>query len=684
MKKKRSIPLVQNPKNELLHHLMVSTVCLLGAGISVFLFWQNLNLTMTKQNETPIAYIQFKERIAQRRFGDRTAWDTLKNNSPIYNNDIIHTGDLSEATVVFPSGDQFELGENSIIQITMNTQGTYLKLNGGNINVQTTEDRQAPLTLIAAGHEVTLDSGSLISAGTEGTADLLVHVVEGTANITTLNGTWQNAEAGTAVTVTDKGVLRNLGVAVLQPKPSVRMVNHQGGLVPVSFAWKPVDLKEDESIRLEIARDSKFTQISERFDSTDVSDITVDLQSGTWYWRIHPVSQTREAAESQVSGKIMILDPPRLIPISPAAGKTFTYRVNGPVITFSWDSSSQEALSYQVLVADNPRMERPVYANTVAENSLMYSGLEAGTWYWQVKPVFTGGLTETAGYATSPISFSIVKSGSLSPPELLVPLPGGLFEVEPSETEWFFSWKAAAEADTYTVQIGTSPDMRNPLIVRQVTNNYFVYHTQENLLSQGDYFWRIGYTDLEGINAPVSEVRSFKVRFPQELPDYAAQAAQAFTEIEQAKTWALQQEWTAALEAHRRAGTYIGFSPAQTQTLLESIMAFQNGRGLETAALENFQAQLAEKDAEIDRLLREQQAEYETAQNQRAFLENQISQLAAENQRLTRIAQARPDEDKQTQVQQTYTEYQKSPPRFSYMKTFSRNRGVSSPSPAPA
>ncbi|MHB9292834.1 hypothetical protein Holit_01945 [Hollandina sp. SP2] len=671
MKKKRSIPLVQNPQNELLHHVMVSTVCLLGAGISVFLFWQNLNHTMTKQNEAPIGFILFKERIAQRRFGDRTAWDTLKNNSPIYNNDIIHTGDLSEATVFFPTGDQFELGENSIVQITVNTQGTYLKLNGGNINVQTTEQHRDPLTLIAAGHEVILDSGSLISAGTEGTENLLVHVVEGTANITTLNGTRQNAETGTAVTVTDKGVLQNLGVAVLQPKPSVRMVNHQGGLVPVSFAWKPVDLKEDESIRLEIARDSKFTQVSKQLDSTDVSDITVDLQSGTWHWRIYPVSQTRET--SQVSGKIIILDPPRLHPISPAAGKTFTYRVNGPVITFSWDSSSQEALSYQVLVADNPQMERPVYAGTAAENSLMYSGLEAGTWYWQVKPVLTGGVTETAGYATNPIPFSIVKSGSLSAPELLVPLPGGLFEVEQSGNEWFFSWKAATEADTYTVQIGTSPDLRNPLIVRQVTNNYFVYHTQENLLSHGDYFWRIGYTDHDGIDAPVSQVRSFSVRFPQELPDYAAQVAQAFTEIEQAKTWALQQEWTAALESYRRAGTYMGFSTAQTQTLLESIMAFRNDRELERAALENYQAQLAEKDAEIERLLREQQAEYETAQNQ-------ISQLETENQRLTLISQTRPTEDKQMQVQQAYTEYQKSPPRFSYMKTFLRNREVSAPS----
>lgn len=665
---------------------MVSTVCLLGAGISVFLFWQNLNLTMTKQNEAPIGSILFKERLAQRRFGDRTAWDTLKNNSPIYNNDIIHTGNLSEAAVLFPGGDRFEIWENSIVQITVNAQGTRLNLNGGNINIQTAEQGRAPLTLIAAGHEVILDSGSLISAGTEGNGSLYVHVVEGTANITPLHGIQQNAEAGTAVVVTDKGVLRKLGVAVLQPKPSVRMVNHQGGRVPVSFAWKTAGLRRDESIRLEIAQDRTFTQVSKQFDPTDVSDLRVDLESGTWYWRIYPISQTEDTAEPKVNGKILILDPPWLSPVSPAAEKIFTYRVNLPLITFSWDSPSREDLSYQVLVADNPRMERPVYTGTVAGNSLMYSGLEAGTWYWQVKPVFTGILNETAGYAMSPIPFSIVQNGSLSTPELLVPLQGDLFELEPSENEWFFSWKAAAEADTYTVQIGTSPDLRNPLIVRQVTNNYFIYHTQENLLSQGDYFWGMVYTDKEGTDAPISQIRSFRVRLPLETPDYGAPIAQAITEIEQAKTWALQHEWTAALEAYKRAGASMGFSEAQTQILLESIMAFRNDSETRTTAQEEVQAQLAEKDAEITRLLREQQAVNETAQNQKASLEKRISQLETENQRLTRANQTRPHEDSQIPSnsdtyldQQAYTEYQKSPPRFSYLKTFLPNQEASAP-----
>ncbi|MDR3114167.1 MAG: hypothetical protein LBU25_01445 [Treponema sp.] len=668
---------MQKPRHELFEYGMVCTVCLLGAGISVFLFWQNLTLTMTKQNEAPVGSILFKERIAQRRFGDRTAWDTLKHNSPIYNHDIIHTGDLSEAGVLFSAGDRFELRENSIVQITVNAQGTCLNLNGGNINIQTSESGQAPLTLIAAGHALVLDSGSLISAGIEGDESLYVRVLEGTANITTRNGTRQNAEAGTAVTISDAGVLRSLQIAVLQPKPSVRIVNPHGGLVPVSFVWKAVDLLQDERIRLDIAQDRTFTQIHTSFDSTDSSALSVDLPSGTWYWRIYPLSRSGDTPEFTINDTILILDPPELTPISPAAQQIFTYRVREPLITFSWDSPSQENLAYQVLVADNPRMEGPVYTGTVAETSLLHGGLAAGTWYWQVKPVFTGILTGAPEFATEPLPFSIVKSDAVNAPELLVPLEGSVFELDRSGTGWFFSWKALAEADTYTVQIGTSPDLQDPLILGSVTGNYFIYQPQENLLGEGEYFWGMVYTDKEGIDSPVSPVRSFRVRLPSETPDDAVHVAAALTELERAKTWALQHEWTEALEAYKRAGTAMGFSQAQTQVWLSGIMALQDQYEQEAGMAEELQDQLAEKDGAIARLLEDQQRMQESVQNQIAALEKRISRLETENRGVTQANQARSPEDRQapskadtSPVQQAYTEYQKSPPRFSYRKTF--------------
>ncbi|MDR0409528.1 MAG: hypothetical protein LBH18_03930, partial [Spirochaetaceae bacterium] len=64
--------------------IIVILFCFFGAAVSFFLFWRDLNLTLTKQNEAPVAVIRFKKNTAQRRFGNRVAWDSLKRDSPIY------------------------------------------------------------------------------------------------------------------------------------------------------------------------------------------------------------------------------------------------------------------------------------------------------------------------------------------------------------------------------------------------------------------------------------------------------------------------------------------------------------------------------------------------------------------------------------------------------------------------
>ena len=204
MKKKRNTISVLNPRNELIGNVIASILCLVCAGAALFLFWQNINKTMIKQNEEPIGFITFKNRIAQRRFGDRTAWDSLKNNSPIYNSDIIHTADLSEATITFENGDKIELAENSLVQIYAGSNGTRIELAGGNINLQAAHGGKA-LTVVAGGNKVKVDSGSLISAGAGGAAGFNVQVVEGNADITTSEGVTQKAGAGTSVAVAQDG-----------------------------------------------------------------------------------------------------------------------------------------------------------------------------------------------------------------------------------------------------------------------------------------------------------------------------------------------------------------------------------------------------------------------------------------------------------------------------------------------
>ncbi|MDR0411200.1 MAG: FecR domain-containing protein [Treponema sp.] len=610
-----------NPRTEMFGNIVFTVLCVLGTGVAIFLFLRNLNTTMTQQNESPIGYILFKNRIVQRRFGNRTAWTSLKNNSPIYNKDVIHTADLSEAVVVFPSGDRIELGENSLVQIQSTKDGARLELTSGNINVQSAEE--STLTLVSAGVEVKVEAGSLISADVSEESSFNMQVVEGAAGIATDGGILQNAEAGTAMSVASDGEMtRRPSVTMIQPRPNVRTINQDNTPVPFTFSWRTANFSENEQVRLEIARDSRFTRLANRFDiETDVSNQTVELTTGTWYWRAYPSGVESSNADVVASGKITIIVAPTLTAVSPAAGKIFTYKTNPPSIRFNWEASAatDASVSYQFLISDNPQMLNPIYSVDVTGNSILYSGVTEGAWYWQVRPMFPDGFeAETTLSAIRPSPFHVSKIMTLNTPELLLPVDGADLAAPSDGADLFFSWKNEPEAVSYTVQISASRDMNNPVISQQTRDNFFIYSPRENILQAGRYFWRVSYQDADGLIAPVSPSWAFTVTIPPPAPDYQANLARAIDEIERARVQAIQNNWDAALTSYRNAGTDLGFSEAQNTAFIEGISAFRNLDELEslysslsvaetanqdyTAHIEELNRQIVENSEEIARL----------------------------------------------------------------------------------
>ncbi|MDR0784390.1 MAG: hypothetical protein LBE74_00695 [Treponema sp.] len=652
-----------NPKTEMFGNIVFTILCALGTAVAVFLFLRNLNATVTKQNEKPIGYILFKNHIAQRRFGDRTAWMSLKNNSPIYNKDVIHTADLSEAVIVFPSGDRIELGENSLVQVQSTKDGTRLELTGGNINVQSAD--KSALTLVSAGVEVKVEAGSLITAGLGEESSFNMQVVEGAADVTTAEGVLQNAAAGTAMSVTSMGeVAQTPSVTVLQPRPNVRMVNQNNEPVPFTFSWRTAGFSGAERVRLEIARDSRFTRLANSFDLDDgVTNQTVEMATGTWYWRAYPFSAESSNVNAAASGKIAIIAAPSLTPVSPTAGKIFTYKTTLPSIRFNWEASAavDASVSYQFIVSDNPQMLNPVYSAEATGNSILYSGLAEGVWYWQVRPMFPDGFeAETTLSATRPSTFRVSKIATLNTPELLSPVDGAALTARADGADLFFSWRNESEAVSYTVQISTSRDMSAPVISQQTRDNFFIYNPRENVLQAGQYFWRISYQDNEGLVAPVSPSWAFTVSIPPPAPDYQANLARAVDAIERARVDAIQKNWDAALTSYRDAGTDLGFSEAQNTAFIEGISAFRNLDELEslhsalsaaetanrdnTALIESLNRQIAENSAEIARLnqaLNDASNDFD-AQNAASLaritdLETSIAALEAENSRLQQL-----------------------------------------------
>ena len=114
--------------------LLVTLLCLSGATISLWLFWKDFTAVLEKLNDTPIATVTWKYKAAQRKFSDRLIWDRLQQDSLVYNGDTIRTAAGAETTVTFEHSE-LQLGENTIIQIQVDTDGmTSVNLSGGNLS----------------------------------------------------------------------------------------------------------------------------------------------------------------------------------------------------------------------------------------------------------------------------------------------------------------------------------------------------------------------------------------------------------------------------------------------------------------------------------------------------------------------------------------------------------------------
>jgi hypothetical protein len=124
-------------KNFWLLDVLVVVFFLSTAAISLHLFRLDLFRTLEARDEEPAGIIIVKNNIVQRRYADRTIWDRLTVDSPVYSGDLIRAADLSDATIDLDE-NKIGLNENTLILIEhiMGEKGPFrIELKEGNRNV---------------------------------------------------------------------------------------------------------------------------------------------------------------------------------------------------------------------------------------------------------------------------------------------------------------------------------------------------------------------------------------------------------------------------------------------------------------------------------------------------------------------------------------------------------------------
>jgi hypothetical protein len=140
----------------------------------------------------------------------------------------------------------------------------------------------------------------------------------------------QNREiaAGQMIAMDSEGVIRSEPSAlVIQPRPNA--LYRKSGSEPLSivFSWNRINLRANETLRLEIAEDRNFSRSVRTLDGLNDSAWTA-LNAGQWNWRL-----TYNGAVLD-TGRFTITDAPALELLSPARNQQFFYESEPPKLFF--------------------------------------------------------------------------------------------------------------------------------------------------------------------------------------------------------------------------------------------------------------------------------------------------------------------------------------------------------------
>ncbi|MDR0557416.1 MAG: hypothetical protein LBG43_06065 [Treponema sp.] len=197
MKKKRTTPYKQAIKT-IIADILITFFCASGLLFAGVFFYCDLIRLTDKEAAIPIGSLTRKNNVVLRQHLDGLLWTRLTPESPVYNNDAIRTGSLSDAVVTFANGDFLALPENCAARIAMDADNrTRIELSSGSISAKS---ERTELVVAYEGQTAIISGGGALQAVCDENGALILRVAEGKA-ILFSDGKTRLVAAGTAVTV---------------------------------------------------------------------------------------------------------------------------------------------------------------------------------------------------------------------------------------------------------------------------------------------------------------------------------------------------------------------------------------------------------------------------------------------------------------------------------------------------
>jgi len=485
MKTKRNTKYSRESVSAVLQDIFVVFFSLSAIGCTAFLFFNNLNKTIERTDKVPVATVSYKYKSVQRKFLDRSVWDRPVQYSPVYNGDIIRTAPASEATICFPDQNVIDVGASTMIQIFKQAQKdeTAVQVAEGNVSVQT------------VGSKVAVKADN-VSIAVEKDSVLHVQRFESAERETgsALESSDENAfEGGIAGAGENAAAGENAGTS-----GALRLTVEKGTAAMTALEEGGADVRAGRSVATNALQPTVLSE----------GDV---VQAGNKA----AVSMIRPA-----SGARLINQDKNTLPVS-----------------FSWRSSFPDDTE---LVLETSRNRNFAKSYRLSLKGLKGVTLDekAGTVYWRIYALDKGARDESADSG----KFTVLDA---PPPVLFEPAPDHRFAYKETIPAVRFLWKGNDVSSSYTLEAADNPDMRNPVVLKQVSGETV---TLPNL-NEGVWYWRVtpNYIADESIRPTPSAVSAFSIEKQKELPPIKLITPSAIADTAEGKSVAFS--WKNVTEA---------------------------------------------------------------------------------------------------------------------------------------
>jgi len=430
--------------------LFISSVLLCFGASAYGLYLETFARNGTRNGDR-VGTITYKNRYAEQKAGGSSLWASLKQNSPVYNNDTIRTGADSIAVIHFDNKTEIELNEESMILISFAGNKSSIDLEGGSVVVGGT-DAKNTVSLKTDDGAITVSGGEIrVKKTAEG---ITVKAKSGSAIVKT-------APDAMPVTIEEHAVYDISSATVQEPSVVLTEPASRGVFITdankyeVIFTWDVTETAaRPNGYTLLVSADQQFSDILFRKEGA-TSGISAMLPKGKYYWRI-------EGFDEESDFTILKGAPPALI--APINARIPIIEPECPVL-FSWSKASDSSL-FRVEISQKDTPDVILFSRTTDQRSIIIDIPDAGDYLWKATALL--GPTQIP-FPSKASSFTVTK-GTLEAPSLPVKIETNTFAI--SEGNPILSWEPVPGADRYEARISAGTNDENVVFNATGTANF--------------------------------------------------------------------------------------------------------------------------------------------------------------------------------------------------------------------